>query len=159
VREHVVGSRQERGGYGVDGFLATDRGSAAGGTVLGDSWPFAGAGPGTLDHNPDGIRNQIEGGILQSSSWTLYEGVSFDETGITSSDWSSFSILRFPDVPKSIDVHVIEGPSKPFLGTGEAAQGPMAAAISNAVADAIGVRIREPAADPTRDRIKAATGV
>jgi nicotinate dehydrogenase subunit B len=107
--------------------------------------------------NPDGIRNQIEGGILQSSSWTLYEGVSFDETQITSGDWSSYPILRFPDVPESIDVHVIDRPGEPFLGTGEAAQGPTAAAISNAVADATGVRIRD--LPLTRDRIKAAIGV
>jgi nicotinate dehydrogenase subunit B len=107
--------------------------------------------------NPDGIRNQIEGGILQSSSWTLYEAVSFDETGITSSDWSSFPILRFPDVPESIDVHVIDRPGMPFLGTGEAAQGPTAAAISNAVADATGVRIRD--LPLTRARIKSAAGI
>ncbi|MBV8888320.1 MAG: xanthine dehydrogenase family protein molybdopterin-binding subunit, partial [Alphaproteobacteria bacterium] len=93
--------------------------------------------------NPDGIRNQIEGGILQSTSWTLYESVGFDRTGVTSRDWSSYPILRFSAVPDSVEVHVVDRPGTPFLGTGEAAQGPTAAAIANAVADAAGVRLRE----------------
>ena len=83
--------------------------------------------------NPDGIRNQIEGGILQSASWTLYESVAFDRTRITSRDWGSYPILRFSAVPDAVDVHVIDRPGSPFLGTGEAAQGPTAAAIANAV--------------------------
>jgi len=77
--------------------------------------------------NPDGIRNQIEGSILQSASWTLYESVSFDETRITSTDWSTYPILRFNAVPESIEVHVIDRPGQPFLGSGEAGQGPAAA--------------------------------
>ena len=107
--------------------------------------------------NPDGIRNQIEGGIVQSLSWTLYESVSFDNTRITSTDWSTYPILRFPNVPDSIDVHVISRPGQPFLGTGEAAQGPTAAALANAVADAMGVRIRELPFTP--ERVKAAIGI
>jgi len=107
--------------------------------------------------NPDGIKNQIEGGILQSSSWTLYEAVSFDQMRITSADWSSYPIMRFPDLPESVEVHVIDRPGQPFLGTGEAAQGPTAAALANAVADATGVRIRE--LPLTRERVKAAIGV
>ena len=107
--------------------------------------------------NPDGIRNQIEGGIVQSASWTLQEAVSFDEIRITSRDWSTYPILRFPDLPDSIDVHLIDRPGQPFLGTGEAAQGPTAAAIANAIANAIGVRMRE--LPLTRKRIKAAIGV
>jgi nicotinate dehydrogenase subunit B len=93
--------------------------------------------------NPDGIRNQIEGGILQSMSWTLYEAVTFDDTRITSIDWSTYPILRFPFVPDSVDVHVIARPGEPFLGTGEAAQGPAAAAIANAIANATGERMRD----------------
>ena len=58
--------------------------------------------------NPDGIRNQIEGGILQAVSWTLYESVSFDETRVTSLDWASYPILRFDAVPDTIEVHVID---------------------------------------------------
>ena len=93
--------------------------------------------------NPDGIRNQVEGGILQSLSWTLHEAVRFDRRRITSLDWASYPILRFPDVPKRIDVEVISRPGAPFLGTGEAAQGPAAAALANAIADATGARLRE----------------
>jgi CO/xanthine dehydrogenase Mo-binding subunit len=104
--------------------------------------------------NPDGIRNQTEGGIVQSISWTLFEEVTFDRTRITSRDWSSYPILRFPDLPDSVEVHVINRPGAPFLGTGEAAQGPTAAALANAVADATGVRMRE--LPLTRARVKAA---
>jgi CO/xanthine dehydrogenase Mo-binding subunit len=107
--------------------------------------------------NPDGIRNQIEGGIVQSLSWTLYESVTFDNTRITSTDWSTYPILRFPNVPDSIDVIVISRPGQPFLGTGEAAQGPAAAALANAVADATGVRIRDLPFTP--ERVKAAIGI
>jgi CO/xanthine dehydrogenase Mo-binding subunit len=107
--------------------------------------------------NPDGIRNQIEGGIVQSLSWSLYESVAFDDTRITSRDWSSYPIMRFASVPRSIDVHIIDRPGAPFLGTGEAAQGPAAAALANALASAVGVRIRE--LPLTSKRVKAAIGV
>jgi nicotinate dehydrogenase subunit B len=106
--------------------------------------------------NPDGIRNQIEGGILQSASWTLHEAVAFDETRVISRDWSTYPILRFPDLPDVVEVHLIDRPGQPFLGTGEAAQGPAAAAIANAIANAVGVRLRE--LPLTRNRIKAAVG-
>jgi CO/xanthine dehydrogenase Mo-binding subunit len=107
--------------------------------------------------NPDGMRNQTEGGIIQSLSWSLYEAVTFDTTRITSRDWSTYPIMRFSNVPETIDVHVITPPGMPFLGTGEAAQGPTAAALANAVADATGVRIRE--LPFTRSRVKAAVGL
>jgi nicotinate dehydrogenase subunit B len=93
--------------------------------------------------NPDGIRNQTEGGILQSMSWTLFEEVAFDGKRITSLDWGSYPILRFGSVPDVVEVHIMERPNEPFLGTGEAAQGPTAAAISNAILDATGVRLRD----------------
>jgi nicotinate dehydrogenase subunit B len=93
--------------------------------------------------NPDGIRNQIEGGILQSLSWTLYESVYFDEAGIKSVDWASYPILRFNAVPDTVEVHIVPRPGQPFLGTGEAAQGPAAAAIANAIASATGHRLRD----------------
>jgi CO/xanthine dehydrogenase Mo-binding subunit len=93
--------------------------------------------------NPDGIANQIEGGILQSASWTLRERVAFDRTRITSRDWSSYPILRFTGIPDEVRVHVLNQPGAPFLGTGEAAQGPTAAAIANAIADATGARLRD----------------
>jgi CO/xanthine dehydrogenase Mo-binding subunit len=93
--------------------------------------------------NPDGIENQIQGGILQSASWSLHERVAFDRTRITSREWSSYPILRFSAIPDEVRVHVLNQPGTPFLGTGEAAQGPTAAAIANAIADATGVRLRD----------------
>jgi nicotinate dehydrogenase subunit B len=93
--------------------------------------------------NPDGLRNQIEGAIVQSASWTLYEKVAFDDTRIRSTDWSTYPILRFDAVPESIDVHIVDRPGESYLGTGECAQGPAAAAIGNAVANATGRRMRD----------------
>jgi CO/xanthine dehydrogenase Mo-binding subunit len=107
--------------------------------------------------NPDGIRNQTEGGIIQSLSWSLYESVGFDATRITSRDWSTYPIMRFSNVPESIEVHVITRPGAPFLGAGEAAQGPACGALANAAADALGVRVRE--LPFTRERVKSAVGV
>lgn len=107
--------------------------------------------------NPDGIRNQIEGAIVQSASWTLFEQVTFDHRHITSADWSGYPILRFPAVPASVDVHIIERPGQPFLGTGEAGQGPTAAAIANAFRQATGVRLRD--LPLSQARVKAAIGV
>jgi CO/xanthine dehydrogenase Mo-binding subunit len=107
--------------------------------------------------NPDGIRNQIEGGIVQSLSWTLYESVDFDETRIRSVDWSTYPIMRFDAVPRSMDVHVIDRPGAPFLGCGEASQGPASAALANAIADATGKRLRELPLTPAR--VKAAVGI
>jgi CO/xanthine dehydrogenase Mo-binding subunit len=104
--------------------------------------------------NPDGLINQIEGAIVQSMSWTLYESVTFDDTRITSIDWQTYPILRFNSVPDSIEVHVINRPGQPFLGSGETGQGPAAASIANAVADATGRRLRH--LPLTRKRIKDA---
>ena len=66
---------------------------------------------------------------MQALSWTLYEAVTFDATRITSVDWASYPILRFQNLPDTVDVHVISRPGQPYLGTGEAAQGPTAAAV------------------------------
>ena len=104
--------------------------------------------------NPDGLINQIEGGIIQSISWTLYERVTFDDTRITSIDWSTYPILRFNAVPDSVEVLILDRPGQPFLGSGEAAQGPAAAALANAIANATGRRLRD--LPLTRERIKAA---
>ena len=91
-------------------------------------------------------------------SWTLYESVTFDETRITSVDWASYPILRFDAVPDTIEVHIIDrARAEPFLGTGEAAQGPTPAAIANAIADATGQRLRD--LPFTRETVKAAIGV
>ena len=92
--------------------------------------------------NPDGVRNQIEGGATQATSWTLKERVRFDRRRITSVDWESYPILRFSEAPE-IDVHLLDRPDLPSVGAGEAAQGPTAAAIGNAVAAAVGVRVRD----------------
>lgn len=104
--------------------------------------------------NPDGIRNQIEGGIVQSASWTLNEEATFDRLRITSRDWGGYPILRFPQMPQHLDVFIVPRPGQPFLGTGEAAQGPAAAMIANAVADATGVRLRQ--LPLSRERVRAA---
>jgi CO/xanthine dehydrogenase Mo-binding subunit len=104
--------------------------------------------------NPDGLINQIEGAIVQSMSWTLYESVTFDESRITSIDWQTYPILRFDAVPDQIDVHIINRPGKPFLGSGETGQGPAAASIANAIANATGKRLRH--LPLTRRRIKDA---
>jgi nicotinate dehydrogenase subunit B len=104
--------------------------------------------------SPDGLVNQIEGAIVQSASWTLYERVTFDDTRITSTDWQTYPILRFDAVPEKIEVHIINRPGKPFLGSGETGQGPAAAAIANAIANATGKRLRD--LPLTRRRIKDA---
>ena len=104
--------------------------------------------------NPDGIINQVEGAILQSMSWTLYEAVTFDDTRITSVDWQTYPILRFDGVPEKVDVHIINRPGQPFLGSGETGQGPAAASVANAVANAAGKRLRD--LPLTRHKIKNA---
>ena len=93
--------------------------------------------------SPDGIRNQVEGGIIQSLSWATREAVSYDATRRTSFDWGSYPILRFEEVPGSVAVHVMDRPGDPFLGAGETAQGPTSAALANAIADATGARLRD----------------
>jgi nicotinate dehydrogenase subunit B len=104
--------------------------------------------------NPDGIINQVEGAILQSMSWTLYEAVTFDDVRITSIDWQTYPILRFDGVPEKVDVHIINRPGQPFLGSGETGQGPAAASVANAVANAAGKRLRD--LPLTRRKIKDA---
>ncbi len=102
--------------------------------------------------NPDGIRNQIEGGFLQSMSWTLFEQVSWTDRGITSRDWAGYPILRFGLLPDSVETHLIDRPRTPYLGTGEASQGPTPAAIANALYDISKVRLRDLPFNPTRIR-------
>jgi CO/xanthine dehydrogenase Mo-binding subunit len=103
--------------------------------------------------NPDGLANQIEGGAVQAASWTLKEAVRFDRTRITSDRWETYPILRFSAVP-AVDVEIVSRPDCPALGAGEAAMGPVAAAIGNAVWDALGVRVRD--LPITAERIVAA---
>jgi nicotinate dehydrogenase subunit B len=113
-------------------------------------WCVADAG---LVVNPDGARNQLEGGIVQAVSWTLKEQVRLDEQGIASRDWDSYPILRFSEVPE-MQVELVDGAGNPSLGVGECTVGPTAAAIGNAVAHALGVRIHD--MPLTRERIMAA---
>jgi nicotinate dehydrogenase subunit B len=105
--------------------------------------------------NPDGLINQTEGGIIQAVSWTLKEQVTFSPEHITSRDWVRYPILTFPEVP-AIEVSVLDRPEERSLGAGEAAQGPTAAAIGNAIHHATGVRLRDLPLSP--ERIKGAFG-
>ena len=99
--------------------------------------------------NPDGVRNQIEGGIIQSLSWTLKEEVKFDNATVLSKDWASYPIITFSEIP-TIDVVLVDRPGQPYLGTGEAPTGPTAAALANAVYDASGARLRRIPFIPSR---------
>jgi CO/xanthine dehydrogenase Mo-binding subunit/aerobic-type carbon monoxide dehydrogenase small subunit (CoxS/CutS family) len=103
--------------------------------------------------NPDGVINQVEGGAVQSASWTLREQVRFDRYQITSAGWDSYPIFRFTDTPE-VMVRVMDAPGEAEVGAGEVAQGPVAGAIGNAVADTAGVRVRD--LPLTRERIARA---
>jgi CO/xanthine dehydrogenase Mo-binding subunit len=103
--------------------------------------------------NPDGVINQIEGGAIQATSWVLKERVRFDRERITSNSWTEYPILRFSEVPE-VQVEVIQRPNIEPVGAGEAAHGPVTAAIANAVFDCLGVRIRH--LPITRDTLIAA---
>ena len=103
--------------------------------------------------NPDGVINQIEGGAIQAVSWVLKERVRFDRQRITSINWTEYPILRFSEVP-DIEVELIQRSEMDPVGAGEAAHGPVTAAIANAVFDALGVRVRH--LPITRDSLIAA---
>jgi nicotinate dehydrogenase subunit B len=103
--------------------------------------------------DPSGLENQLEGGVIQALSWTLYESVTFDRRAITSVDWETYPIARFADVPQ-IQTVLIDRPGEPVLGAGEVVQGPTAAAVANAVRDALGVAVR--AVPFTAERVRDA---
>ena len=103
--------------------------------------------------NPDGVKSQLEGGAIQSCSWTLKEELKFSYEAITTRTWEDYPILMFSEVP-AVTVSLIDQPNEPSVGAGEATQGPTAAAIGNAVYDALGVRIRQ--LPITMERILAA---
>ncbi|HEX6441623.1 MAG TPA: molybdopterin cofactor-binding domain-containing protein [Stellaceae bacterium] len=112
------------------------------------------AADGGLIINPDGAINQLEGGIVQATSWALKEGVRLDTAGISSRDWEGYPVLKFSEVPE-VSVELLEPKAdRPPLGVGEASGGPTVAAIGNAVAHALGVRLRD--LPLTRDRVMAA---
>ncbi|KFJ13172.1 molybdopterin-binding domain of aldehyde dehydrogenase family protein [Delftia acidovorans] len=99
--------------------------------------------------NPAGVRHQVHGNIIQSTSRVLKEYVTFDSKGVTSLDWGGYPILRFDELPE-IDVQLVERPGEDPMGAGESASVPSAAAVSNAVFDATGVRLREVPFTPAR---------
>jgi CO/xanthine dehydrogenase Mo-binding subunit len=113
------------------------------------AWAAADAG---LVVNPDGLRNQIEGGMVQSTSWTLHEAFPHDERQLTARNWPDYPILRFPEVPR-VEVTLINRPEERPLGVGEGSQGPTVAAIANAFAQATGRRLRDLPFTP--ERVKA----
>jgi nicotinate dehydrogenase subunit B len=113
-------------------------------------WCAADAG---LVISPDGARNQIEGGIIQGASFVMREQIRFENGRVATANWDDYPILRFRDVPE-IKIELIDNPNEPTLGLGEASVGPTGAAIGNAVARALGKRIRD--LPLTRERIMAA---
>ena len=115
------------------------------------AWCAADAG---LVINPDGAINQLEGGIIQAISWALKEGVRLDTAGISSRDWESYPVLKFSEVPEIACELVGAVTDNPPLGIGEASGAPTVAAIGNAVAHALGARIRD--LPMTRERVMAA---
>jgi len=103
--------------------------------------------------NPDGLKNQIEGNVIQTVSRTLIEEVKFDRAQVTSLDWESYPILKFPQVPEIV-IELIDRPTEKPWGAGEPSAAVIPSAISNAVFDATGVRLRSVPYTP--DKVKAA---
>ena len=110
-----------------------------------DVWAAAEAG---LIINPDGFKNQIEGGLIQTISWTLYEEVKFNKTGIQTASWADYPILRFEDVP-NIQVELINRPNEKSIGVGEG-NAPIVGAIANALAMATNGRVYDLPLSPTK---------
>jgi CO/xanthine dehydrogenase Mo-binding subunit len=103
--------------------------------------------------NPDGLKNQIDGNIIQTVSRTLKEELTFDRSQVTSLDWVSYPILTFPEVPE-IEIELIDRPKEKPWGAGEPSAAVVPSAISNAVFDAVGVRLRSVPFKP--EKVKAA---
>ena len=102
--------------------------------------------------DPDGLRGQLEGGLIQAIGAALMEQVVWDGAEITSVDWETYPVLRFSQAPRDLDVVLVDRPGMPFLGAGEAAPGPAVAALANAVCDALGVRLFDLPFTPQRVR-------
>jgi CO/xanthine dehydrogenase Mo-binding subunit len=102
--------------------------------------------------NPDGVRNQIEGNVIQTISRALKEEVKAEGTAVTSLDWTAYPILTFPEVPDAIDIVLLDRPDQMAVGAGEPAACPIPAAIANAVFDATGARLRTMPFTPARVR-------
>jgi len=105
--------------------------------------------------NPDGVKNQVEGNIIQGTSRALLEEVTFNAAGVTSLDWESYPILKFPDIPE-LDITLINRQDISPLGAGELATVPIPAAIASAIFDAVGIKLREVPFTP--NRVLAAMG-
>ncbi|HJZ99502.1 MAG TPA: molybdopterin cofactor-binding domain-containing protein [Candidatus Solibacter sp.] len=105
--------------------------------------------------NPQGLRHQIQGAVLQGISRTLFEAVKFDRSHVTSLDWRSYPVLTFQDVPE-IETALVDQPAVEPSGAGELATVPVAAAVCNAIFDATGVRLRQIPFTP--ERVKSALG-
>ena len=105
--------------------------------------------------NPDALALQIEGNILQTLSRSLFEAVAFDRSRVTSVDWASYPILKFPDAPEIL-IDIVNRPQEPPLGAGEASATPVPAALANAVFDAVGARLTT--VPFTREEVRAALG-
>jgi CO/xanthine dehydrogenase Mo-binding subunit len=103
--------------------------------------------------NPDGLKNQIEGNVIQSLSRALKEEVKFDEMRIQSVDWDTYPILKFSEAP-DVDIVLIDRPDQPALGAGEPSTVTTAAAVANAIFDAAGIRLRQIPFTP--ERVKSA---
>ena len=101
--------------------------------------------------NPDGVRNQIEGNIVQGCSRALMEEVNFDSAGVKNLNWNTYPIIKFSEAP-AVDIVLINHPELPPMGAGEASTTAVAAAIGNAIFDAIGVRLRQVPFTPERLR-------
>jgi nicotinate dehydrogenase subunit B len=101
--------------------------------------------------NPDGVKNQVEGNVTQTVSRVLKEEVTFDRSRVTSLDWESYPILRFPEIP-DVDIELIDRPTEKPWGVGEPSAAVVPSAISNAVFDAVGVRLRSVPFTPAKVR-------
>ncbi len=108
--------------------------------------------------NPDGVRNQTEGAMQQSASWTIAEELRHRDGRITTTGWDTYPIATFRDAPESIDVHVMGDPHAPSTGVGEPGSVPIAAAIANAVFSASGARVRDVPLSAERVRASSAAG-
>ena len=93
--------------------------------------------------NRNSLKNQIEGNVVQAISRTLKEQVSFDHARVTSLDWRAYDILRFNEIPESIEIELIDHPELPSVGAGEASTSPIPGAMANAIYDATGKRLRD----------------
>ena len=103
--------------------------------------------------NPDALKNQIEGSIVQSLSKMLFEEVKFDKSHVSTVDWTTYPVIRFPDIPP-VEVALLDRPDQPLMGAGEASLSPVGGALANAIFDAAGLRLRTVPFTPAR--VKAA---